>query len=71
MLAEIFPVQFHKPGTSLLFEISDVLTFRAELSKLLTKYIADINRSMKVARELPETSAFKAPPQLGPTSKST
>lgn len=70
-LAEVFPVQFFKPETSLLFEgVSDVLAFRAELSKLLTKYIADINRGMKAARELPEDSAFKAPPLLGPTSTS-
>jgi FxsC-like protein len=68
MLSEIFPVQFHKPETSLIFEgISDVFTFKAELSKLLTKYVADINRSMKVVRELPKASPFSAPPQLGPT----
>jgi FxsC-like protein len=71
-LAEVFPVQFYKPETSLLFEgISDVLTFKAELSKLLTKYLADINRGMKAARELPQDSAFKAPPLLGPTSASS
>jgi FxsC-like protein len=72
MLAEIFPVQFHKPKTSLLFEeIFDVSTFKAELSKLLTKYVADISRSMKAARALPEASTFKAPPQLGPISTLT
>jgi FxsC-like protein len=72
ILAEVFPVQFHKPETALHFEgISDVLTFKAELSKLLTKYVADINRSMKAVRELPENSSFKAPPLLGPTSTST
>ena len=72
LLNEIFPVQFHKPETSLLFEgIFDVFSFKAEVSKLLTKYVADINRSMKAARELPETSAFRAPPQLGPTSSPT
>jgi hypothetical protein len=72
MLAKLFPVQFHKPETSILFDgVSDVLTFKAELSKLLTKYIADINRGMKAARVLPEISAFEAPPQLSPTSTST
>jgi FxsC-like protein len=71
-LAEVFPMQFYKPETSLLFEgISDALTFKAELSKLLTKYIADINRSMKAARELPEDPAFKAPPLLGLTPASS
>ena len=71
-LAEVFPMQFHKPEPSLLFDgISDVRTFKAELSKLLTKYIADINRSMKAARELPKDPAFKAPPLLGLTSASS
>jgi FxsC-like protein len=70
MLAELFPVQFHKPETPLVFEgIFDAPTFKAELSKLLTKYIADISRSMEAARELPTTSPFGAPPQLGSTSK--
>jgi FxsC-like protein len=70
MLAEVFPVQFHKPETSLVFEgVSDVVTFKAELSKLLTKYIADISRGMTAARELPTPSPFAAPPQLGPASK--
>jgi len=70
MLAHLFPVQFYKPETTLVFEgISDVRTFKAELSKLLTKYVADISRSMKAARELPAISPFGAPPQLGPTSK--
>jgi hypothetical protein len=62
-------MQFYKAEPSLLFDgISDVETFKTELSKLLTKYMADINRSLEAARKLPETSGFKAPPQLGPTS---
>src|SRR5262249_32984041 len=70
ILAEVFPVQFYKPERSLLFDgICDVSTFKDELSKLLTKYVADVSRSMKAARELPTTSAFAAPPQVGPTSK--
>jgi FxsC-like protein len=71
-LAEVFPLQFYKPETLLLFEgISDAQTFKAELSKLLTRYIADINRSMKAARELPRDSAFNAPPMLGSASASS
>jgi FxsC-like protein len=68
-LAEILPLQFHKVEPSLLFEgIVDANTFRAELSKLLTKYMADIGRTLEAVRRLPDASAFKAPPQLGPTS---
>src|SRR5262249_23573327 len=68
-LADVFPVQFNKAEPSLLFEgISNVDTFKTELSKLLTRYIADIDRSLKAVRKLPETPPFNAPPQLGPTS---
>jgi FxsC-like protein len=71
MLAEIFPLQFHRAEPSLLFDgISDVHTFKAEISKLLTKYIADVSRGMTAARRLPEASPFNAPPQLGPTAAS-
>ena len=71
-LADVFPVQFNKAEPSLLFEgIADLDTFKTELSKLLTKYVADIDRSLKAVRQLPEAPAFKEPPQLGPTSAST
>lgn len=69
-LAKVFPIQFYKSERSLHFDITDVATFKAELSKLLTKYIADINRSLKAARDLPTADAFKAPPQLASTTAS-
>ena len=71
MLAEVFPIQFHKTEKSLVFEgISDVKTFKDELSRLLTQYVAEINRSMQAVRELPpQGSAPQVPPQLGSTSK--
>jgi hypothetical protein len=66
-LAGVFPIQFHKVEPSLLFDgITDVDTFKAELSKLLTKYMADINRSLEAARKLPETSVFKTPASTRP-----
>jgi FxsC-like protein len=70
-LAEVFPFQFTKSDTTLIFDaISDVASFKSRLTRVLVSYVADVNRSLNVARRLPENSAFGQPPQLSPPSGS-
>jgi FxsC-like protein len=68
-LAEVFPIQFYKPDSPFLFDgIKDLETFKEQLAKLLTRYAADINRSLSAARTLPERTVFSQLPQLASTS---
>lgn len=65
ILLQVLPLECTRPDTTLIFEgVDSIISFKDEVEKRLTKYIADVNRSLNVVRKLPESSVFSLPPQL-------
>jgi hypothetical protein len=66
-ISAAFPVQFNRPDSLLGFRnVTNAESFKAELTKLLTKYAADVNRSLTAVRKLPQAMGFSNMPQLEP-----
>jgi hypothetical protein len=68
ILSQLYPVQYSKKNTPLRLMSADNLTsFKAALVNWLTEFVADVNRSSEILRELPSDSVFNLPPVLSPS----